>query len=73
MNTLRADLALANFLGGGEMSSNQGYGVLAEGFSELIARMRKDLEALGVVFLVRHQLVNLKADHASSATDLEFI
>lgn len=73
VTTLRADLALANFLGGGEMGSHEGFGVLAEGFSELVARLRKDLEALGVTFLVRHRLIDLKPVAETSATDLEFL
>jgi phytoene dehydrogenase-like protein len=58
--TLRADLALQSFLGGGEMSSHKGYGVLKEGFGELVARMRADLESRGCVVLQRHRVLNMK-------------
>jgi len=75
VNTLRADLALAGFLEG-EMSSNDGYGILAEGFSELIARLRSDVEEKGAVILPRHRLINLEKadghDILNSATDLKF-
>lgn len=53
--TLRADLALKSFFGG-EMSSQKGYGVVKEGFSELIARMRAEVEKLGCVILPHHRL-----------------
>jgi hypothetical protein len=68
--TLRADLALKGFLEGGEMSSYEGYGVIKEGFSELVARMRADLEHDGCVFLQRHRVLNLKKG-PGTATDLE--
>lgn len=70
VNTLRADLALKSFLGG-EMSSHEGYGIIAEGFSELIKRMREDLERQGVVMLPRHRLVDLRPA-GGKATDLTF-
>ena len=72
MNTLRADLALAGFLEGGEMSSHKGYGVLQEGFSELVARMKAEIQERGGICLSRHQLINLKKVPSSSATDLTF-
>lgn len=53
--TLRADLALKSFFGG-EMSSQKGYGVVKEGFSELIARMRAEVEKLGCTVLPHHRL-----------------
>jgi hypothetical protein len=68
--TLRADLALQSFLGGGEMSSHKGYGVLKEGFGELVARMRADLESRGCVVLQRHRVLNLKKGPGNT-TDLE--
>lgn len=69
VNTLRADLALHAFLGG-EMSSHRGYGVVKEGFSELVKRMREDVEARGVIVLNRHRLVGLESQ--GEATDLTF-
>lgn len=71
VNTLRADLALEGFLGGGEMSSHKGYGVLVEGFSELVARMKAEIQERGGICLSRHQLLSLKKG-PGSATDLTF-
>jgi hypothetical protein len=71
VNTLRADLALDGFLGGGEMSSHKGYGVLAEGFSELVSRMKAEIQERGGFCLPRHQLLSLKKG-PGSATDLTF-
>jgi hypothetical protein len=71
VTTLRADLALEAFLGGGEMGSHKGYGVVKEGFGELVARMRADIEKRGATILPRHRLLNLKAV-ASGGTDLDF-
>jgi hypothetical protein len=73
VNTLRADLALKEFLGRGEMSSHAGYGVVAEGFSQLVERMKDDLVGRGVTILNRHRLVGLKkVEESRSATDLTF-
>ncbi len=58
VNTLRADLALESLLDKAGVNSHEGYGVLGEGFSELVKRMREDCEARGVVVLNRHRLVN---------------
>lgn len=69
--TLRADLALKAFLNGGEMNTHEGYGFLQEGFSELVARIVKKLESLGVVILPRHRLQNLIA-RDEGATDCIF-
>lgn len=71
VTTLRADLGLKSFLGDGEMGSHKGYGVLKEGFSELVNRMKADLESKGVVILNRHRLMNLKAA-GGAETDLQF-
>jgi hypothetical protein len=71
VNTLRADLGLAAFLGKGEMGSHKGYGVIAEGFGELVKRMRADLEARGCTILQRHRLLDLVANKDGS-TDLKF-
>ena len=58
VNTLRADLALEAF--DNEMGSNSGYGIIKEGFSELVNRMRKELEDSGVTFLTNHTLVDIE-------------
>lgn len=71
VTVLRADLALGGFLGGGEMSSHEGYGVIQEGFGELVARMRADIEKRGATILPRHRLLNLRAV-AGGGTNLEF-
>lgn len=71
INVMRADMALKGFLDGGEMSSNTGYGILQEGFSELVARMRKDIESRGGVILKRHKLTHL-VSAGGKATDLTF-
>jgi hypothetical protein len=71
VSVLRADLALKQFLGGGEMSSHSGYGVVAEGFSELVKRMRDDVEGRGAIILNRHKLIRLKRA-SGKATDLIF-
>lgn len=60
VTTLRADLGLGSFLGG-EMGSGEGYGVIKEGFSELVKRMKEDCEKHGIVVLNRHRLMNLHA------------
>ena len=59
INTLRADLALKTFLTG-EMSSHSGYSVIKEGFSELIACMKKDIVGRGCKILTSHKLLNLR-------------
>jgi hypothetical protein len=68
---LRADLALKQFLKGGEMSSNSGYGVIVEGFSELVRCLREDIERRGAVILNRHKLIDIKKS-LGKATDLTF-
>jgi hypothetical protein len=70
VSVLRADLGLKSFLGG-EMSSNDGYGVILEGFSELVASLREDIELRGCTILNRHMLVDLRASESGS-TDLTF-
>jgi protoporphyrinogen oxidase len=57
INTLRADLALKTFFGG-EMSSHKNYGVIKEGFSELVKRMVDDIKERGGKILVHHKLTN---------------
>ena len=59
VNTLRADLALKAFLDG-EMSDHDGYGVIKEGFGQLVARMKKDLIERGCKILTECNLLNLK-------------
>jgi hypothetical protein len=71
VNTLRADLALKTFVKGGEMSTYDNYGVIGEGFGELVARLKTDLLERGCIFLPRHELLNLKGG-PGKATDLEF-
>jgi hypothetical protein len=72
VTTLRADLALEAFLGGGEMSSHEGYGIVKEGFGELVARMRLDIEKRGATILPRHRLLNLKAVPGGTNLDFEY-
>lgn len=72
INVLRADLALEGLLGGGEISSHKGYGILAEGFSELVSRMKTEIQERGGICLSRHQLLSLKKVPGSSATDCTF-
>ena len=71
INVMRADMALKGFLEGGEMSSHAGYGVLQEGFGELIARLRADIETRGATILNRHRLMNLTSA-GGKATDCTF-
>jgi hypothetical protein len=68
--TLRADLGLKAFLGG-EMSGHSGYGIVKEGFSALVAKLKDSLEASGCTLLPRHQLLTL-TQGPSGATDLTF-
>jgi hypothetical protein len=73
VDTLRADVALSGFLGGGEMGSHEGYGVVAEGFGELVRRMRLEFEERGGIVLERHRLLDFQRVAGSSkATDLVF-
>jgi len=55
VTTMRADIALESLFQG-EMSSHKGYGVIKEGFSELVQCMRNDIERLGGIILPRHRL-----------------
>jgi glycine/D-amino acid oxidase-like deaminating enzyme len=71
VSVMRADLALDGFLGHGEMASHEGYGIIAEGFSELVRRMREELEKRGVAILQKHELVDF-TDAGHGATDLTF-
>jgi glycine/D-amino acid oxidase-like deaminating enzyme len=61
VNTLRADLALKSFLDG-EMSDHSGYGVIKEGFGQLIGCMKKELIDRGCKILTEYNLLNLKKD-----------
>lgn len=60
VDTLRADLALSGFLGGGEMSSNNGYGIIAEGFSALVDALKADILERGGILLPRHTLLGIE-------------
>jgi hypothetical protein len=71
VNTLRADLGLHSFLDG-EMKGHEGFFVVKEGFSELIDRMRTELEDRGCKFLVHHKLVDISKP-AHGAVDCKFI
>jgi hypothetical protein len=73
VTTMRADLALASILTG-NLSTHSGYGIIKEGFSELILRMKLDLEKKGCNFLPRHYLRDLQAvkGSESTATDCTF-
>jgi hypothetical protein len=71
VTTLRADLALSTFLKGGTMSSHKGYGVIKEGFGELVARMRADIEKRGCTILQRHQLLDFQRG-PGEAVNLKF-
>jgi len=71
IRTLRADLALAGFLDKGEMSSHTGYGIVKEGFGELVARMKADIETRGAVLLNRHRLLNFQRG-PGKAVDVQF-
>ena len=66
--TQRADVALDAFFGEGSVASNTGYSVLAEGFSELVARMVAGLPS-NVVVLRRHTVSDLSPGPGGS-TDL---
>jgi hypothetical protein len=61
VNTLRADLALKAFLEG-EMSDHSGYGIIKEGFGQLIGCMKKELIGYGCKILTDCNLVNLKGN-----------
>jgi hypothetical protein len=70
--TLRADLGLKAFLdSGGEMKSYKGYGVVKEGFSALVAKLKSELEVNGCTMLPRHCLLDLTKG-PSGSTDLTF-
>jgi hypothetical protein len=71
VDTMRADMALAGFLGGGEMASHEGYGVVAEGFGELVRRMRLDFEERGGIVLERHRLTDFRSVRGKT-TDLDW-
>lgn len=70
VNVLRADLALQSFLQG-EMSGHEGYGVVAEGFSELIVCLKDECARRGVTLLPRHRLLDFKS-LVDGSTDCEF-
>ena len=57
MGVMRADMALQLF--NHEFKSYDGYSVIAQGFSELIARMEKKFEKSGGTILRQHELVGM--------------
>jgi len=59
VNTLRSDLALKSFLDG-EMSDHSGYGVIKEGFGELVSCLTKDIKRRGCKILSEYTLLNIK-------------
>jgi hypothetical protein len=67
IDTLRADVALRSLVGG-PMSSHTSYSVVAEGFSELVARMISDLPD-NVVLLGRHEVIDV-CPGPTKSTDL---
>jgi len=69
LKSVRADCALEAFLG--SLGTHAGYSVVAEGFSELVARMLAALPADRVVVLGRHTLTEVRAGPAG-ATDCVF-
>lgn len=71
VNTMRADLALEELISKKGVAAHEGYGVIAEGFSELVKRLREDCDSRGVVILNRHRLLNCLAA-GGNATDLLF-
>jgi hypothetical protein len=60
LSTLRADLALESLRN--EMGDSEGFYVLKEGLSALIAAMVKELKSLGVQILLGHRLTNAVPD-----------
>lgn len=71
VNTLRADLALQAFSSKGDMNTHSGYGILKEGFSELIARMRADCLKKEITILNRHRVMNVLENETIKTTDLD--
>lgn len=70
VNTLRADMSLDGFLKG-EMKSHHGYGVLKEGFSELIARMTDECIDKGITILRRHRVLEIIPLKDSMQSDIQ--
>ena len=74
IDTLRADVALHSLVDG-PMSSHTSYSVVAEGFSELVARLVADLPS-NVILLGRHEVVDVcrgPITEGSGATDLTVV
>lgn len=69
LKSLRADCALEAFLG--SLGTHDDYSVVAEGFSELVARMLSALPMERVVVLGRHTLTEVRPGPAG-ATDCVF-
>lgn len=70
IDTLRADVALHSLVDG-PMSSHTSYSIVAEGFSELVARLVADLPE-NVVLLGRHDVIDV-CRGLSGATDLTVV
>jgi len=70
VSTLRADLGLKSFFGG-TIGNSSGFCVVKEGFSALVAALKKDVEARGCTILGNHKLVSLYKG-PSTSTDLTF-
>ena len=69
LTSMRADVALNSFLSA--MGTNNGYSVVAEGFSELVQRMIQALPTDRVVVLGRHTLTDVRPAERG-ATDCVF-
>ncbi len=59
VHVLRADLALQQFLNGGDMSTNGGYVVCKEGLSALIAAMEADFKGRGGIIQTGYTVTNI--------------
>ena len=62
VSVMRADHAIQQFTGEGEMASYEGYSVCIEGLSSLIHAMVKEFESLGGVVLTRHEMIDLQQE-----------
>lgn len=71
VDTLRADVALSGFLGGGEMGSHDGYGVVAEGFSALVDALKAEIIGRGGMLLPRHTLLGIEQGTVGSSGSVQ--
>ncbi len=60
VSVMRADHAIRQFTGDGEMASYEGYSVCAEGLGAIVDGMVKDFERLGGIILMRHEMMDLQ-------------